>query len=104
MGWKMAVKRRRRSIIDELFWDSLFDDLESSIEDLSGTGYSISVVQTPEGTRVKVRAGKDVDVSMLKRQLQMQYPNAKIEIEGGREEPLIKEISTKSLVEKREEE
>ena len=104
MGWKMAVKRRRRSIIDELFGDSLFDDLESSIEDLSGTGYSISVVQTSEGTRVKVRAGKDVDVSMLKRQLQMQYPNAKIEIEGGREEPLIKEISTKSLVEKREEE
>ena len=104
MGWKMAVKRRRRRIIDELFGDSLFDDLESSIEDLSGTGYSISVVQTSEGTRVKVKAGKDVDVSMLKRQLQMQYPNAKIEIEGGREEPLIKEISTKSLIEKREEE
>jgi len=103
MGWKMAIRRKRRSIIDELFGDSLFDDLESSIDDASGSGYSISVVQTPEGTRVKVKAGKDVNVNMLKRQLQMQYPNAKIEIEGGREEPLIKEISTKSLIEEKEE-
>ena len=100
----MSFKRKRRkNIIDELLGGSLFNDIEPLFDEFSGTEYSISVVQTPEGTRVKVKAGKDVDVSMLKRQLQMQYPNAKIEIEGGREEPLIKEISTKSLIEEKEE-
>jgi len=63
---------------------------------------SISVVQTPEGTKVKAKVGKDTDVNALKRQLQRQYPNAEIEIEGGRKEPLIKEISTKSIEEDEE--
>ena len=95
-------RKRKRSIIDDLFGD-FFDDLESSFDDFSGSGYSISVVQTPEGTKVRVKAGKDTDVNSLKRQLQQQYPNAEIEIEGGREEPLIKEISTKSVVAEKEE-
>ena len=94
--------KRKRSIIDDLFGD-FFDDLESSFDDFSGSGYSISVIQTPEGTKVRVKAGKDTDVSSLKRQLQQQYPNAEIEIEGGREEPLIKEVSTKSVVAEKEE-
>jgi len=89
--------KKKRSIIEELFGGSFFDDLESSFEDFSRNGYSISVVQTPEGTKVRVKAGKDVDVNSLKRQLQQQYPNAEIEIEGGRKEPLIREISTKSV-------
>lgn len=86
-------KKRRKSIIDELFGTSLFEDFP---EELEG-GYSISVVQTPEGTKVKAKVGKDVDVNTLKRQLQREYPNAQIEIEGGKTEPLIKEISTKTL-------
>ena len=94
--------KRKRSIIDDLFGD-FFDDFESSFDDFSGSGYSISVVQTPEGTKVRVKAGKDTDVNSLKRQLQQQYPNAEIEIEGGREEPLIKEVSTKSIVAEKEE-
>ena len=94
--------KRKRSIIDDLFGD-FFDDLEASFDDFSGSGYSISVVQTPEGTKIRVKAGKDTDVSSLKRQLQQQYPNAEIEIEGGREEPLIKEVSTKSVVAEKEE-
>ena len=94
--------KRKRSIIDDLLGD-FFDDLESSFDDFSGSGYSISVVQTPEGTKIRVKAGKDTDVNSLKRQLQQQYPNAEIEIEGGREEPLIKEVSTKSIVTEKEE-
>jgi len=34
---------------------------------------------------------------MLRKQLQQQYPNAEIEMEGGKKEPLIKEISTRAL-------
>jgi len=94
--------KRKRSIIDDLFGD-FFDDFESSFDDFSGSGYSISVVQTPEGTKIRVKAGKDTDVNSLKRQLQQQYPNAEIEIEGGREEPLIREVSTKNVVEEKEE-
>jgi len=89
----MSFKRRRRSIIDELFGDSIFNEMKS----FSEGGYSISVVQTPKGTKVRAKVGKDTDVTMLRKQLQQQYPNAEIEIEGGRKEPLIREISTKSL-------
>ncbi|MEM0057757.1 MAG: hypothetical protein QXG58_02885 [Candidatus Bathyarchaeia archaeon] len=101
-----AEKRRRRSLIDEIFGGSLFDNMENLFKDLEetefSTGYSISVVQTPEGTRVKAKVGKDVDVNALRRQLEKQYPNAKIEIEGGRQEPLIREISTKPIKDKGE--
>ena len=89
-------KKRKRGIIDELFGNSLFDETKFP-DELSASGYSISVVQTPEGTKVKAKVRKDTDVNTLKKQLQQQYPNAEIEIEGGRKEPLIKEISTKTL-------
>lgn len=58
-------------------------------------GYSIRVTQTTEGTKVYARVEKGTDANELRRQLQRQYPNAQIEIEGG--EPLIREISTKSI-------
>lgn len=95
-----SQKKRRKSIIDELFGESIFEDFP---EELEG-GYSISVVQTPEGTKVKAKVGKDVDANALKRQLQREYPNAQIEIEGGKTEPLIREISTKTLKKENEEE
>ncbi|MEM3597154.1 MAG: hypothetical protein QXJ53_03390 [Candidatus Bathyarchaeia archaeon] len=86
-------KKRRKSIIDTLFGTSIFEDFPEGLEG----GYSISVVQTPEGTKVKAKVGKDVDVNAIRRQLQREYPNAQIEIEGGKTEPLIREISTKTL-------
>jgi hypothetical protein len=87
----MALQRKRkRNIIDELFDNSSFDESSES-------GYSISVVQTPEGTRVKAKIGKDTDANTLRKRLQQQYPNAQIEIEGGKKESLIREISTKNL-------
>ena len=86
-------RKRKRSIIDELFGESdkLFD------EEFPPSGYSISVVQTPEGTKVKAKIGKDTDANALRKRLQQQYPKAQIEIEGGKKELLIREISTKEL-------
>jgi hypothetical protein len=92
-------KGKRKSIIDEFFGNSVFGDVETTFEELSeggefGSGYSMNVVQTPEGTKVQVEVGKDVDVNTLRKQLQQKYPGAKIEIKGGKSGPLIREIST----------
>lgn len=97
-------KRRRKSIIDELFGGSLFNQKEELFDEGAFEGgYSISVVQTPEGTKVKAKVGKDADADALRKRLQQQYPNAQIEIEGGREGSLIKEISTRSIEEESKE-
>jgi hypothetical protein len=93
--------KKKHSIIDELFGGSIFNDTESLFDKSPETGYSISVVQTSEGTKVKAKVGKNTDANALRKQLQQQYPNAKIEIEGGK--PLIREISTKTLKHKNEE-
>jgi hypothetical protein len=99
-------KRRRKSIIDELFGGSLFDEIDEFFKEFPeeeiASSYSISVTQTPEGTEVKAKVGKDVDVNMLRKRLQQQYPGAQIEIEGGKQEPLIREISTKPVSEEEE--
>jgi len=94
--------KRKRSIIDELFGDSIFEETESFFNEFPESGYSISVTQTPEGTKVHAKIGKDADADALRRQLQQKYPNAEIEIEGGRKEPLIREISTKPIKETKE--
>jgi hypothetical protein len=94
-----SQRRRRRSIIDDLFGGSIFEEMETFFDEMPESGYSISVVQTPEGTKVKAKVGKDVDVNALRKRLQQQYPNAEIEIEGGKKEPLIREISTKTIKE-----
>ncbi|MEM3617732.1 MAG: hypothetical protein QXK47_01515 [Candidatus Bathyarchaeia archaeon] len=101
-----SEKKRRRSLIDELFSSSVFDEIDEFFKEFPegeiASGYSISVTQTPEGTKVKAKVGKDVDVNALKRRLQQQYPGAEIEIEGGKQEPLIREISTKPINEEEE--
>lgn len=97
-----AREKRRKSIIDDLFGASLFEDTERFFEGFGESGYSISVVQTSEGTKVKAKVGKDTDVNTLRKQLEREYPNAKIEIEGGQEKALIREISTKTIKENNE--
>jgi len=92
-----SQKKRRRSIIDELFGGSTFGETEKFFDEFPESGYSISVTQTSEGTKVRAKVGKETDVNMLKKQLEQKYPNAEIEIEGGRKEPLIREIFTKDL-------
>ena len=100
-------KSKRESIIDEFFGKPFFGDVETAFEELSegggfGSGYSMNVVQTPEGTKVQVKVGKDVNVNTLRKQLQQKYPGAKIEIEGGKSEPLIREISTNPIKKEKE--
>jgi len=92
-------EKRRKSIIDDLFGTSLSEDTERFFEELGESGYSISVVQTSEGTKVKAKVSKDADVNALRKQLEKEYPNAKIEIEGGQEKPLVRELSTKTIKE-----
>jgi hypothetical protein len=93
-------KKRRKSIFDEIFGGSLFGDVTEVFDEFSEGGYSISVVKTPKGTKVRARVGKDVEVNAFKKKLQQQYPNAEIEIEGGKKGWLIREVSTKPLKQK----
>jgi hypothetical protein len=102
-------KRKRKSILDEFFAKSSFSNMETAFEKLSEKGgleggYSINVVQTSEGTKVHAKIGKDVNVGTLRKQLQEKYPGAKIEIEGGKSEPLIREISTKPIKKEKDDE
>jgi hypothetical protein len=97
-----SQRRRRKSIINDLFGSSIFEEMETFFDEMPKNGYSISIVQTPEGTKVKAKVGKSTDVNALRKKLQQQYPNAKIEIEGGKKEPLIREISTKTIKEEEE--
>lgn len=97
-------RKKRRSLFDLFFgesiferWDKLFEELERGATQLEG-GYSISVIQTPEGTKVHVKAGKNVDISELRRELEERYPGAEIIVEGGK--PLIQEVSVKRIEEK----
>ncbi|MEM3726165.1 MAG: hypothetical protein QXK98_04800 [Candidatus Bathyarchaeia archaeon] len=96
----MSYKKKRKSIIDKLFEGSFFDESDEffdAFEQGMGGGYSISVTQTPEGTKVYAKVSGNTDVNELRRRLQQQYPGAHIEIEGGK--PLIREISTKPVAE-----
>ena len=90
-----SKKKKRHSIFDDLFGDSLLDD--SDLFKGSSTSYSISVVQTPRGRKVQAKVAKDSNVDAVRKQLEKQYPNAEIEIEGGEKKPLIREISSKKL-------
>lgn len=106
-GAWMSRKTRKKSPFDYLFDSSLFEDVEKIFERMEesaglGTGYSINVIRGPEGTKVYVKASGDTDVASLRRQLQQQYPGAEIHVEGGK--PLIREISTKPLKSKKDEE
>jgi len=100
----MSDKKRKKSIIDEFFEGSLFEETDEMFKRFEkgemSNGYSIRVTQTPEGTKVYAKVGKDTDVSEVKRRLQQQYPDAQVEIEGGK--PLIREISTKSVEEEKD--
>lgn len=101
---RMPRKKRRKSLIEDLFGWSLFDEIDRVFErfeeEAVSGGYSIKVTQTPEGTKVYAKVGKDTDVNELRRRLQQEYPGAQIEIEGGK--PLIREISTRPIEEEEE--
>ena len=95
-------RKKRRSFLDDLLDRSLFDEIDEIFESFEkekvGEGYSITVTQTPQGTKVHAKADNNIDINELRRRLEQQYPGAQIEIEGGK--PLIREISTRPVEEK----
>jgi hypothetical protein len=96
------ARKKKRSFIDELFGGSVFGEFDDLFEKMGEdkeleSGYSITVSQTPQGTKVHAKVGKDTDVTTLRKQLEQKYPGAHIEIEGGK--PLIREIETKPVEE-----
>jgi hypothetical protein len=98
-------RKKKRSFIDELFGGSVFGEFDDLFEKMGedkelASGYSITVSQTPQGTKVHAKVGKDTDVTTLRKQLEQKYPGAQIEIEGGK--PLIREIETKPVEEEEE--
>jgi len=81
------MNKKRKTFFDEFFED-IFEDFD--FENLGG-GYSISITQTGDKTKIHVKADKNVDVKKLRRELEQRYPGAEIYIEGGRLE--IEEVS-----------
>ncbi|HDO20695.1 MAG TPA: hypothetical protein ENG81_04165 [Candidatus Bathyarchaeota archaeon] len=98
----MNSKRKRG--LKDLFSFPLFEDFDSLFSELekdfrSFGGYSISVVSTPEGTKVHVKADENVDVAKLRRELEEQYPGAIITIEGGK--PILEEVEEEEDLEEK---
>ncbi len=86
--------RRRRSFFDEIFGDveEEFERFEKLFQEseVGDYGYSINVIEEFGKTKVYVKAGRNVDVSELKKTLSERYPGAEIVVEGGK--PIIEEV------------
>jgi hypothetical protein len=103
----MPPKEKKKRPPHRLFGGSIFNNIEQMFKTtgnhgIEGGGYSIQVTQTPEGTKVYAKIGKNADQTKIRQQLEKKYPGATIQIEGGR--PLIKEISTKPVKPEKEQE
>ncbi|MEM2264854.1 MAG: hypothetical protein QW755_02740 [Nitrososphaerota archaeon] len=90
-------KKKKRSIFDDLFDFSIFDEFEEMFEEgsLGESGYYINVTQVNGKTKVYVKAGENVDTYALKEDLKRKYPGAEIIIEG--EKPLLEEIKIEDI-------
>jgi hypothetical protein len=93
----MSDRKQRKRFFD---FSDLFDfgfDEEKLFEEASmpgGSGYSISVTYDEKGKPlVKVKTYGNVDTAELRRDLERQYPGAKIE--GLEKEPLIRIVDEK---------
>ncbi|NIQ06163.1 MAG: hypothetical protein GWO20_10690 [Candidatus Korarchaeota archaeon] len=96
------MDKKKRSWVEK-FFDEQFRGFDSLSD--QGGGYSVQVTQTPEGTVVKAQISGDMDRDKMKRQLERKYPNAKIEIEGGKSQAPVKIKKRKKLnIQKDEEE
>jgi outer membrane translocation and assembly module TamA len=95
-------KKKRKSIFDDLFDFSIFDEFEEMFneESLGESGYYINVTQINGKTKVYVKAGENVDIAALKQDLKRRYPGAEIIIEG--EKPLLEEIKIEPIEKKEE--
>lgn len=95
-------RKKKKSIFDELFDFSIFDEFEEMFKggELGESGYYINVTQKNGKTTVYVKAGENVDIAALKQDLKRQYPGAEIIIEG--EKPLLEEIKIEPIEKKEE--
>lgn len=66
-----------------------------------GGGYSVRITQTSEGATVKARLSDKMDREKVRKELERKYPNAEIEIKGGKSgEERFKVKERKKLSEK----
>ncbi|MEM3506278.1 MAG: hypothetical protein QW589_03615 [Candidatus Bathyarchaeia archaeon] len=96
----MNKRKKSKDLFEEFFGKSIFEELFEKNElglDEYGTNYSITVVQEGNNTIVHAKASKGTDVEKLRKELERQYPKAKIIIEGGR--PLIEEVKSNEKLE-----
>jgi hypothetical protein len=102
----MPERRRKRGFFDfSDFFDFGFDEEglfgQEPIE--GGSGYSMSITYDERGKPVvKVQTYGDVDVAELRRDIERQYPGAKIE--GLEKQPLIRIVDEKTKGEERKSE
>jgi hypothetical protein len=88
----MSKRKRGKGFFDFGFDEKMFFGHEP-VE--GGSGYSISVTYDEKGKPlVKVRTYGDVNVAELRKEIERQYPGAKIE--GLEEQPLIRVVDEKS--------
>jgi len=94
----MKKRKKRKSLFDDLFGFSLFEDMEDIFEGffsdfgeegLSGS-YSIQVTYTDEGPVVYAELSDDIDANKFRKMLEQKYPGAKIVIKGGKTEERFK--------------
>jgi hypothetical protein len=94
----MSKRKRRRRFFDFSDFFSFGFDEEGLFEQEpleGGSGYSISVTYDERGKPVvKVKTYGDVDVAELRRDIERQYPGAKIE--GLEKQPLIRIVDEKT--------
>lgn len=102
------TKKKKRSIFDDIFGFSLFDEIEEvfnkAFEGFEGgfTGsYSMQVVYTDEGPVVYAELSDDMDANEFRKMLEQKYPGAKIVIKGGKQGEKFKVIERKAEQERR---
>lgn len=93
------TKRKRRSIFDDWFGSSIFDELEdmfdkafSSLEGGLTGSYSIQVTYTDKGPVVYAELSDDMDADEFRKMLEQKYPGAKIVIKGGKSSEKFKVV------------
>ena len=89
-------RKRRRSIFDDFFGGSIFDEIEELFEKFSegfdetsfgmGGGYSIEVTYANGRPIVRAKLSDNIDRAEFEKMLREKYPGAEIIIEGGRGE------------------
>lgn len=95
----MSAKKRKREGIFDLFNFNLEDSLVRRELAEEGSGYSISMTYDGTGKPVvQVETHGDIDREKLRREIEAQYPGAKIE--GLEKRPLIRVISEEETKEK----